>query len=473
MQRLLLDRNWLMKLIFITTSIVIVLYVLLMTYLRPMAADDFAHIALTSGSITRAFDWWFFSYMNFNPRIGELFSYLMATTGTPLLFIIINPVVQLSTLFVLHFLVTGKKMNIYSRRDVFLFVILAVLFLFNTTGGHVFFWQACMANYSLTGLIFFLFLSLFRPLLDKKNNLSDGTLIKIAVFVHGFLTGMTNENISILSVFVVFGIWMYYKIHKFALPSWFYWALCGNILGVAALFGAPGSYGRMNIITDFTVVDIFTQLHLQETAQQYTESTFLGKIQFLPLRWGKFILLALGLPVITLLADAFILLKNKLRFQNNKYIYYSLACLLIGFTLSGMLCFAPKPSIRVYFSAVMFSNLSFVFLLLYLTNDFKNKMRSTILVTAFCILGITGASVLIPSFYELHTVNKVNLELISEALKTKEKRAELYIPRPSIGYIYSNPGEISEDETFWINMAMAQYYGLNSIVKKTEYQRKE
>jgi hypothetical protein len=35
--------------------------------------------------------------------------------------------------------------------------------------------------------------------------------------------------------------------------------------------------------------------------------------------------------------------------------------------------------------------------------------------------------------------------------------------------MYSGMGNITEDKTFWINVAMAKYYGLNSVVKKIKY----
>jgi hypothetical protein len=366
-------------------------------------------------------------------------------------------------------MVTGRKIDIHSMKDVSLFIILALLFVFNTIGGQTIFWQAGMANYSLTGLIAFGFLSLFRPLLDKKNYISGSLLSKIAVFVLGFLAGMSNENMSVIFLCIIFGILIYYKVNRITLPAWFYWALCGNILGVMALLGAPGSYRRISFITDFYVSDIFNRLHLHETSQQYLESSLLEKLQFLPMRVGKFVVLALGLPVITLAANICILLKKKLKFQHNRYVYYSLGFLFIGFALSGILCFAPKPSIRAYYAPIMFSNMSFAFLLLYLTNEFKAKILSTILVSTFCITGIIGACILLPAFHKLHTINNINLELISTARETPEKRAELYTPRQSFSYMYSNMGDITEDETFWINVAMAKYYGLNSVVKKMEY----
>ncbi|GAB1401394.1 hypothetical protein MASR1M68_03050 [Elusimicrobiota bacterium] len=452
--------------IFYLFLFVITVYVALMSFFKPLTMDDFFYSNATSGKFIDILKFYFESYLSWGPRIGTLFT-LFFLSFFKEIFPFINSAIQISIVFCMHYIVTGKRINPGNSRDLFLFMILSVMFLFNVTGGQTLFWISGVANYSFTILIFFIFLIFFRPLIDGRTVVNDNLMSQISIFILGFVVGMSNENIAPVSVLVILAVFIFCKLNKIQIPKWMFFALAGNFIGLLVLLGAPGSYKRMASVTDFSMTNIFIKLHLQETAQEFLETSFLFKLKFVPLRIGKFIVLSFGLPIFIIIISIFAMVKNNLNIEHRKNIYLSLFFILTSFLLVSILCFAPKPSIRAYFSPLLITFISFSFLLLYITDNFTKKIQTYLILGIILITALLMSVKIIPSFYQLYQINNKNLALIAEALQTPEKNARIYDYDISMKQ-YHAILNANEDENFHINKEMAKYYGLNSIKLKED-----
>jgi hypothetical protein len=433
-----------------------------MSFLKPLTMDDFFYVNSTSGKFIDILKFYYQSYLSWSPRIGTLITLIFLSFGKAV-FPFINSVIQINIIFCMHYIVTGKKIDLDNNKDIFLFIILAVLFIFNITGGQTIFWISGVANYSFTVLIFFIFLVFFRALIDNRSLINDNIISQISMFMLGFFVGMTNENVAPISLLILISVFIFCKFNKIQIPKWMFFALAGNFIGLFTLLGAPGSYKRMMTVADFRMTDIFVKLHLQETAKEFLETSFFLKLKFIPLRIGKYIVLSLGLPIFIIIVNIFAILKNNISVEHRKNIYLSVVFILIAFLLVSILCFAPKPSIRAYFSALLMTFISFSFILLYITDNFTKKIQTYIILSIFFITGFAVSLKIIPSFYQLYQINNKNMEIIKEALQTIDKNAEIYGYDDISMKPYHAILNITEDKNFHINAEMAKYYGLNSI----------
>lgn len=442
----------------------ITVYIALMSFFKPLTMDDFFYANATSGKFLDILKFYFESYLSWAPRIGTLFTLFFLSFAKGI-FPFINSAIQISIVFCMHYIVTGKKINLNNSKDLFLFMILAILLIFNVTGGQTLFWISGVANYSFTILIFFIFLIFFRRLIDGKSLMNDNISTQILIFILGFLVGMTNENVAPISLLIILAVLIFCKFNKIQTPKWMFFALAGNFIGLGVLLGAPGSYKRMVTVTDFSMTDIFVKLHLQETAKEFLETSFLFKLKFIPLRIGKFIILSFGLPIFIIIVSISAIIKKNISIEHRKNIYLAIVFIIIAFLLVSILCFAPKPSIRAYFSPLLMTFISFSFVLLYITDNFTKKIQTYLIVSIILITGFLVSLKIIPSFYQMYQINNKNLALIEEALHTPEKNAQIYDYDISIKP-YHAILNIKEDKNFHINKEMAKYYGLNSIKLK-------
>lgn len=446
----------------------VISYVGLLTFLRPLTMDDFFYAnAASSGGFAGIFKFYFKHYISWGPRIGTLFDMLFLAAGKGL-FVFINVIVQVLLIFCMHYTVTGKKINPSEKKDVFLFMILAFLLLFNATGGQTLFWISGVSNYSFPALILFTIIVFLRALINNKNIIGNGVFVCVFVCILGFIIGMSNENVAPIALISFSALFVYMKIKKNNIPKWFYFLLAGTFAGTICLFAAPGSYKRMNYVNDFSMTDIFSKLRLQESANDFLNASLFHKIKFIPLRIGKFLVLSAGLPVVITVFLFIAVLKNNAENKLNKNIYPAAVFLLASFVMVCLLCFAPKPSIRAYFVPLLTLFVSFAFVLVYITDNFSKKTVVFVILILFSAGAAAASLKIVPSFYYLYMINAENLKIIKESLKTPYKHAEIYkyddIPLKQYHAILS-PGA---NKDFHINIEMAKYYGLNSIVAKKQ-----
>ncbi len=101
------------RFLFRAVVLALLVYAMLLTWWTPFTGDSFMHSVFGAGH-RLAFQpvlercWW--SYMNWNPRLGEFLAVFTATAGK-WLFLAVNPFVILSLALMMFYLARGRRVN--------------------------------------------------------------------------------------------------------------------------------------------------------------------------------------------------------------------------------------------------------------------------------------------------------------------------------------------------------------------------
>ncbi|HRN24597.1 MAG TPA: DUF6056 family protein, partial [Akkermansia muciniphila] len=119
------------RFLFRAVVLAFLVYAMLLTWWTPFTGDSLMH-SVFGADHRLAFQpvlercWW--SYMHWNPRLGEFLAIFTATAGK-WLFLAVNPFVLLSLALMMFFLAQGRRVNSGNWRDVLLFAAGALLLL--------------------------------------------------------------------------------------------------------------------------------------------------------------------------------------------------------------------------------------------------------------------------------------------------------------------------------------------------------
>lgn len=237
---------------FFITVLAAFAYVAVLSWWSPLTSDAYHH-ALTG--MEHRFSWQMVlercvsSYMNWNPRLGEYFAFAVATAGKGL-FILLNPVVQLTTAFMMFYLAAGRRVNPRSWPDVRLFLLgLLILFACTARPGVTLYWLSGAANYSWGAAVWLGFLCLYRRLAitgqTDQPALLCGWRRWACLLPLGFLAGMTNENNIPGTWILLVLLFACCRVRKRRLPLWFYGGAAAHVAGALCMLLAPGVAARM------------------------------------------------------------------------------------------------------------------------------------------------------------------------------------------------------------------------------------
>ncbi len=241
------------------------LYAALLSWWSPFTADTYHH-ALTG--MEHRFDaasvWEHYvnSYLTWNPRLGELAAFALATVGKGV-FVLLNPMMILGLVMLMFYAVTGRRPNLGAWADVRLFGLTAILLLTCTARpGVTLFWLSGAVNYGWAAVVLLSFLSLYRPLIRDDFMLSGGVGKCLAIIPLGFLAGMTNEPCVPATWVMLGGLFIYVRLlKKRSLPVWFYGGAAAHLCGALCLLMSPGLAARKAApIVDVVVTGVWDRL---------------------------------------------------------------------------------------------------------------------------------------------------------------------------------------------------------------------
>lgn len=156
------------RFLFRAVVLALLVYAMLLTWWTPFTGDSFMHSVFGAGH-RLAFQpvlercWW--SYMNWNPRLGEFLAVFTATAGK-WLFLAVNPFVILSLALMMFYLARGRRVNSGHWRDVLLFSVGALLLLTSSSRpGITMFWLSGGTNYAWSAAVWLGFLCLYLSLI--------------------------------------------------------------------------------------------------------------------------------------------------------------------------------------------------------------------------------------------------------------------------------------------------------------------
>mgnify|MGYP000855650131 CR=1 FL=1 len=180
-------------LIALAVVLALLVYAMLLTWWTPFTGDSFMHSVFGAGH-RLAFQpvlercWW--SYMNWNPRLGEFLAVFTATAGK-WLFLAVNPFVILSLALMMFYLARGRRVNSGHWRDVLLFSVGALLLLTSSSRpGITMFWLSGGTNYAWSAAVWLGFLCLYRGLWAGTSRIKDRPFSWLWIGVAAFAAGI-------------------------------------------------------------------------------------------------------------------------------------------------------------------------------------------------------------------------------------------------------------------------------------------
>ena len=113
------------RVLFRCVVLAFLVYAMLLTWWTPFTGDSFMHSVFGAQHRLSFWPvlercWW--SYLNWNPRLGEFLAIFTATAGK-WLFCLVNPFVVLSLALMMFYLARGRRVRPGDWRDVLLFTV--------------------------------------------------------------------------------------------------------------------------------------------------------------------------------------------------------------------------------------------------------------------------------------------------------------------------------------------------------------
>jgi len=378
-------------------------FIFLFSFFYPYGGDEYL---MTQRHFGDAVTMFLTSYLVRNPRIGLLFNNIILYFGK-WSFLVLNPLIQLTLVTSIFYFIWLRLPDFKSRKDIYPFSLIALLSVFAVAvPDNTLFWIGGACNYSWMFLPFMIFICLLRYDFEKGLAIKKNSIFEISMFFLAFIAGMSSENASPMLFIIFFCYFAYSRFKKTEVGQWFIWAFAGLILGLIALFAAPGSYYRLKTLP----LEYFK-----------SASLFMKMLWHIP-RLGSFFEDSLFIPLITLaglLASGLLQRKNALK---DKDFVFSVAFLAIALVLAMVLFPVPLLLDRVYYGASVCAVISFVFMLKYFS---RARIFKSVFLFCFCAAAAATPLLAIP-YVELYIQNSARMQIINRA-KEKNKKS-VFIP---------------------------------------------
>ena len=405
--------NFKPKNLYLITGIIFFLYIISFTAIFPISLDEFR---LAHDTWAEVFKQIHKTLTTDAPRFMMIPYILLLGLGLTgrIIFIILNPFVQLFIIWGLFFVIKGRKLNFTTTKDYYLFLLLCLLYLlFVPNSSNTLFWMSGTFCYSWSFVPVLILLCLFRQTIDGK--FFESTFFKktLMLFI-GFCAGMSNENTGpmMLGLFILFLLYCKYK--KIKIPSFYYYALAGVGLGIGAMFGSGAN--KYRLYNDWH--------HIGWIAASISDKLFIYLYKF-----NDFLKTAFGLPIIITLGYFFILYENRLAILKNKNFLLGILFYVCAFVLALVFFMSPEAGLRVYYSAFLFLFISFTMQLLILQEIYSINFIKYLALGLFILWLVWLPLISIP-YLSLYKADKQRRQVIAQAVK--ENKKEVLVSRMSV-----------------------------------------
>ena len=430
------------RILFICLVVLSFLSVLIYNIFTPAMTDD-----LSYGSVVaRANSLWDLlrqeqhQYMTWTGRSVGSMILRCFLKGDKWIFNICNSLVFVLLTLFMYYNIEHKK-----KYDVFVYLLINLfVWTFAVSFAQTVLWETGACNY-LWGSTFIMgYISAVRYCMKADYEGVSQIAPAIGLFLSGLAAGWCNENTSggcilLVSIWIVLYIWKHKRVRV-----WMIVGLVGNLTGFLFMTLAPGNSNRM----------------------QYMEEEHTGWLAILS-RWLK-INLAIRNNLFLLIAIcivAFILVRQQqAEWERSRN-------MLIFFLVSLATCYAlvlvPEPVVRVYFGASIFMIMASIQGIVDVTD--KDLYLRTLKLAATSIFALyfvftyldCGANVV-----RVYRESRERFTFIEEQKAAGVMDITVPLLRPEFENKYTDAykSELSsEDSGYWVNVAYATYYGVNSV----------
>ena len=376
-------------------ALIFTVFIGIMSFWYPVTLDEFLRWQepFTWELIKDAFKEAYFTAV---PRVSVLFGISIFGLGK-WSFVLLNPLVQLSNCLCIFYILFARFPNIKDLEDrpYFLIIIFASMF-YICRPSEVMFWLSGAVNYTWTILPFLIMLCFLRRIQTSNIILKDSLILRICLFILGFLVGMSNECLApvALGLALCFALFCEYK--KIKTPRTLSFLIFGLAIGCLIFFSAPAHYHKMTLgfISKVSAASLSQKLFFQIS---HLNDFF--KAQFY-IAFIIFIFLIIGF----LDKDK----KNTMR----ENLWNSLFVFMISIMMAFILFAAPRAPLRAYYPASVLIIISFLFLVKYYISAYKFDFSKWL-----CYIIITVGLFLSPRFilphYSLYLQTDIHIYLES------------------------------------------------------------
>ena len=210
---------------------------MVLNFLTPLIADDFAYIYKTEGFHTIFHD----EYLQYITQNGRSVAHILVRFFLLLpkfIFNFLNPLVFLIISYLIYIMTNFSNQKWNTVR--FLLIII-LIFLFIPQFGETILWETGSFNYLWTFGIMLLFVSKFHFAVINNDKMKSSWQI-IYMFFLGIVAGWCNENTSAGIILIASGYMLVYKfVNRAKIEKWMKTGVLGLTIGFIIMMSSPGN----------------------------------------------------------------------------------------------------------------------------------------------------------------------------------------------------------------------------------------
>ncbi|EGO2675753.1 MULTISPECIES: DUF3329 domain-containing protein [Enterococcus] len=445
------------KKFFFSVCFLIYIILVILNFLTPLIADDFAYIYKTEGFHTILHD----EYLQYITQNGRSVAHILVRIFLLLpkfIFNFLNPLVFLMISYLIYIMTnfSSQKWN-----TVRFLLIMILIFLFIPQFGETILWETGSFNYLWTFGIMLLFVSKFHFTVINNDKRESNWQI-VYMFFLGIVAGWCNENTSAGIILIASGYMLVYKfINRAKIEKWMKTGVLGLVIGFIMMMSSPGNKIRSSWFERSTWSLPKKLLYgLKDVSNTMVEHADI-------------------LLMLTILTIVFCIFLYK-----TKYNYlFGIVYLFAGGAVCYSLALSPAGYTwgRSFFGGIMFIIMALMMCLPTFEDQENSKIINPIFTTIYIMLLFSSFFTSTIAMYDIfHSYSEVTMRY--KVIEKEKERGNLnpVVPdfnfQPKTGYpAYSNKlSHINEDINYKYNVYTADYFGVNSVrtVPMTVWQEK-
>ncbi|EGO8394132.1 hypothetical protein FKZ03_09945 [Enterococcus faecalis] len=419
---------------------------MVLNFLTPLIADDFAYIYKTEGFHTIFHD----EYLQYITQNGRSVAHILVRFFLLLpkfIFNFLNPLVFLIISYLIYIMTNFSNQKWNTVR--FLLIII-LIFLFIPQFGETILWETGSFNYLWTFGIMLLFVSKFHFAVINNDKMKSSWQI-IYMFFLGIVAGWCNENTSAGIILIASGYMLVYKfVNRAKIEKWMKTGVLGLTIGFIIMMSSPGNKIRSSWF---------------ERSSWSLPKKLLYGLRDVSNTMSEHAYVMIFIAVISIIFCIFL--------YKTKYNYlFGIIYLFVGGAVCYSLALSPSGYTwgRSFFGGVMFIIIAIMMCFptfeVHKIGHIINPIFTTLYIMLIFSAFFTSTNALYDTYYSYSEVTK-RYKVIE-----KEKQNGNLNPvvpdfnfQPNTGYpAYSNKlSHINEDINYKYNIYTADYFDVNTV----------